>query len=449
MHDFAAEQAYLFRHALLREAAYSLQPPVDRARLHELALELLQAVLGSGIDPFAAELAEHARQAREQSPAPPSHLAASEVHFLQRAAAHARGLYHNEEALRAFARLAGLPAAGLHEQCEAQRAMWDLFAMAGRRRQALYAARRAVVLARRIGDGELVGSTLSELGLAHYAASDIPAASAATDAALEAFRLAGNADRQALTLTQKARLLVMRGEVPPALALLETAMKLLESSSDRLLVANGLHSLGIACRASGDYRRSADSINSALGIYRQLDDRRRIHAALANIGFTYRMMKRLGDARRATEEALSLAREIGNRPGEGNMLEQLASIAEDEGNRELSYRLRDQGLHMLREVGDRRTEGIALANLANSLRRDGRLEQAERTILLSLQIRREVHDQIGEAMSTSDLARIYTATGREDEARAAFGQAAAMYERLGNPAAAALERRHQATLDAS
>ena len=34
----SAESAYLFRHALLREAAYQLQLPTDRARLHALAL---------------------------------------------------------------------------------------------------------------------------------------------------------------------------------------------------------------------------------------------------------------------------------------------------------------------------------------------------------------------------------------------------------------------------
>lgn len=41
-----AEQAYLFRHALLREAAYQLQLPGDRARLHALAFEIIEALHG-------------------------------------------------------------------------------------------------------------------------------------------------------------------------------------------------------------------------------------------------------------------------------------------------------------------------------------------------------------------------------------------------------------------
>ncbi|NUN49567.1 MAG: hypothetical protein HUU15_12135, partial [Candidatus Brocadiae bacterium] len=83
-----AEVAYLFRHVLLREAAYQLQLPGDRARLHGLALETIEALSGGRppahfaedadgrpvaedhpTDPFALDLAEHARLAAA-APAP-------------------------------------------------------------------------------------------------------------------------------------------------------------------------------------------------------------------------------------------------------------------------------------------------------------------------------------------------------------------------------------------
>src|SRR5690606_19665926 len=40
-----AEDAYFFRHALVREAAYSLQMPSERALLHEAAVHALRAAL--------------------------------------------------------------------------------------------------------------------------------------------------------------------------------------------------------------------------------------------------------------------------------------------------------------------------------------------------------------------------------------------------------------------
>ena len=43
--DLSAEDAYLFRHAIIRDAAYQLQLPSQRARLHGLAVECLEAWL--------------------------------------------------------------------------------------------------------------------------------------------------------------------------------------------------------------------------------------------------------------------------------------------------------------------------------------------------------------------------------------------------------------------
>jgi hypothetical protein len=42
----SAESTYFFRHALLRDAAYQLQLPGDRASLHALALEAMEGLSG-------------------------------------------------------------------------------------------------------------------------------------------------------------------------------------------------------------------------------------------------------------------------------------------------------------------------------------------------------------------------------------------------------------------
>lgn len=61
----SAEQLYLFRHVLLREAAYQLMLPSLRARLHLFALRLLDDGQQDMDLLRALELAEHARRAGE------------------------------------------------------------------------------------------------------------------------------------------------------------------------------------------------------------------------------------------------------------------------------------------------------------------------------------------------------------------------------------------------
>jgi predicted ATPase len=46
MEDITAEQAYSFRHALVQEAAYQLQLPSERARLHLIALQAIERGFG-------------------------------------------------------------------------------------------------------------------------------------------------------------------------------------------------------------------------------------------------------------------------------------------------------------------------------------------------------------------------------------------------------------------
>ena len=97
-----AEIAYVFRHALVREAAYELQPPGDRAVLHALVIEIVEAALASDdplLDAWALELADHARAAqafrRTANLALLKALADKEVGYLARAQKHALAEYDN------------------------------------------------------------------------------------------------------------------------------------------------------------------------------------------------------------------------------------------------------------------------------------------------------------------------------------------------------------------
>lgn len=83
-----AEVAYLFRHALIRSAAYELQLPSDRAALHQLALDVLEQILAgqpSLLEAAAGEMSEHALRARSAPGADQAALAKSRLRYLEMA----------------------------------------------------------------------------------------------------------------------------------------------------------------------------------------------------------------------------------------------------------------------------------------------------------------------------------------------------------------------------
>ncbi len=103
----SAEEHYMFGHALVRDAAYQLLMPTDRAGLHAMAVDVLRGAFDD-ITEIAAEIADHASLARQVP------LAASTAYALERAelemlhvaAAYAQGSYQNEQAAVLLSRLA-------------------------------------------------------------------------------------------------------------------------------------------------------------------------------------------------------------------------------------------------------------------------------------------------------------------------------------------------------
>ena len=90
---FAGEVEYAFRHALVREAAYSLLADEDRARAHHRAADFLERA--GETDPRV--LAEHCHRAGDDERAAPHDLAAAEQAYV--ASDHAGALYHAERGL--------------------------------------------------------------------------------------------------------------------------------------------------------------------------------------------------------------------------------------------------------------------------------------------------------------------------------------------------------------
>lgn len=134
-----AEQAYLFAHTLLRDAAYQLHLPQRRAQLHADALEIIESrakVAGeAALDAVARELAEHAtaalmqgRQSRSRRLA----LQQAQYAYLGRAAKVALARYRHEEALALFSRLSELEITPPHERADALRLAGGLCVQATR-----------------------------------------------------------------------------------------------------------------------------------------------------------------------------------------------------------------------------------------------------------------------------------------------------------------------------
>ncbi|MBI2920619.1 MAG: tetratricopeptide repeat protein [Planctomycetes bacterium] len=240
----SAETAYSFRHALLRDAAYQLQLPGDRARLHGLAFLLIEDLCGGApplplpltlghappvpphpSDPFAQELALHARLA---STAPPQR----ESLYLRRA---------SEVAEKSFRY-------GMAE------ALWQ-------------------ALADRIAGPER-GIALLRAAAAAYVQGRMQAAEALQEQALGEFRGVGHRQGEGAALSSRGLIRQNTGRIELSRKDLEAALALQRSSGDRHGEGVTLNSLATLRREQGNMEEARALFRAALRIHKELGNRR-------------------------------------------------------------------------------------------------------------------------------------------------------------------------------
>ena len=95
-----------------------------------------------------------------------------------------------------------------------------------------------------------------------------------------------------------------------------------------------------------------------------------------------------------------IAREIGDRRGEGNSLGNLGLAHGDLGDARQAIEYYEQQLVIAREIGDRRGEGNALWNSADEFWKMGRRDEAIGRAEEALRIKTEIEDPNAEMVRT-------------------------------------------------
>lgn len=435
-----AEDAYFFRHALLRDAAYQLQLPGDRARLHRAALEAIESACGGRpqepppldvpdgtdiiphpLDAQAAELAVHAAL----SGAP----VALRVLYLRRAAETASLSYRDADAQAAWEGLAALlPALAGAEAC---------------RRAALCANRRgdpqrAVQLVHesleRAGDRSRLwtAAAVEALAALQSGAGRVAEAAANFSRAIEVFRELGDLKREARARTGLVTVFRHTGRFAEAEAEAQVALEGHRAAGDRESEGTTLILLGGIYYDTGRYALAEQTFNAALAFCRTWKDDRRAGIALGNLGALHSDAGRFKEARQAFEQALSIHRKVGNLRSEGVALANIAGLLRKEGRLEESERFLERALATHRAVGNRRSEGIALHNLGELCEDTGRVEAAESAVLGAIELHRETGNLRFEGISLAKLSELAALRGDAAESGRRRSQAVEVFRRIGS-----------------
>jgi predicted ATPase/class 3 adenylate cyclase len=311
-----SEIEYIFRHTLLRDAAYSMQLLTRQRELHRLAVSAMEEVYQNDLEPHYGELAFHAEKGDLKDKA---------LHYLTLAGDSSLKDFLNRQASEYYTQaLSFVPADDLRTQFEL--------------------LTKRVECARNLSDAD---SQMDDLARMEAIAHDLDDDNLLT-----------------LTLTRKASRHVIIGEYPKAVEYAFQAKDLAERMNDTATLLSLHTDLPDALTHTGKLAEARQIAEEGVKIARSVNDLHAEAYTLTALGLVVLQLEGPTAARAYQEQALSLAQQLKDRNLEAKVLNNLAnSVGMSLGDYHAAREYFQQALVIFREQGNQRWKGLVLANL--------------------------------------------------------------------------------------
>ena len=248
-----------------------------------------------------------------------------------------------------------------------------------------------LALAREMGDQVRVGVLLKNLGTLEAVQGNYARAESYLQEGLEVARQVGDRETLSQVLLNLGQLASERGDNTSAEALSLEALSLAQQIGHREVMSLLLTNLGVQAGEQGDYVRAENYLHEGLEVARQIGYRERISLLLTNLGWLASEQKHYAQAEEYLQESLALANDIGNRWLMSGTLKFLGYVQLGREQFEVA-RATFQRVFELAVGGNQRMMGEGLFGLALVSAAQGKLVEARRQAEESLAI----YEKIGQ-----------------------------------------------------
>ncbi len=382
-----SELRYLFKHALLRDAAYDMQLQAQRRQLHQIAANAITQLYANDLTSYYADLAYHYGQAA---------LPEEEARYARLAGEAAAEKFANSDALRYLNR-----ALELTDESD-------------------YETRFALLLAR--------AQIYDLLAEREEQAADIAQMRTIADTVVDDQQY----ERQAQVALAQARLFEITADADGAVASAAEAVRLAQLSQNKKLEAEGRIRWGISLGKQGKFDEARDQVREILTFAGDTGLPVMEGRALMQLG-NYDFLQEMHEpATEYYQKALTIFRNFQDKRGEAATLYNLSLIKKFESPPEAEIYQR-QALQIYQQMGDRQGATACFNNIAIFYRYIGDFERAFNHAAMGETITREIGARHDEAVSLSCMADSSRHLGDYHSATQYFGQCIPLAQELGEP----------------
>ncbi|MGH2830762.1 MAG: ATP-binding protein, partial [Actinomycetota bacterium] len=409
-----------FRHALLRDVAYSRLLRRRRREVHGAVAIALERVFGSG-DDVVGLLASHVFEAG---------LGHERFELLLRAGARARRLFANEDAILHYERAASIAreapeGSAPHDAIgDIRVALADLYELTGSYERGLELYEQERNTSGAIGAWTGAARTLRKRG-------ELDRAIALVREGLDAGEGMPGWDPVALRL-EEGWSLALQGRYVEAIGALSAG---LDTAGDRrdATVGHVLLRLARAETVERDLDRALVHANDARTIFEASGDPRGLIKTHLATAAALHYQGRLDDAARQLRDALELCDHTGAVDDAAGSLINLGLIELERGDVAAAIECDRRAIAAFERIGHQTGRAVGYGNLAFKLFTAGDLDEARWWAGIAIEHARAIPHPPTVADATRTLARVHAASGDAAGAAALAAQAAVLYETMGLP----------------
>jgi predicted ATPase len=363
------ELRYIFRHSLLREAAYDMQLRTRLRELHHSIAEAIEQLYPNSEERFV-DLAFHYEQSEDEK---------KTNKYLEKGARYSQRNFLNKQAITFYSKLIN----NISQKNKKDKKIVKLLLrkgtvheLVGQWEEGENDYREALEKAKVLDDWYLIGRSNRRLG----------------------------------------QLLMLRGFYNEAKKHLDVAITCFELASDQIGIAKTYGNLGTFHFRQGSYDAAKSWFGKAIDINRSLHRDVENTAIVANLGLIFMNQGHYDEGIRWLEEQLETAEKAGDKQGLTSLYSYMGIIYLEKGALDSALLCLEKGLALSEELGNKLFMTICIGSIGSVWEKKGDYTKAMQNFERDLQLVRELGDKQGTAIACGLIGDLLSVTGEFDKA---------------------------------
>ncbi len=419
------ELRYIFRHSLLREAAYDMQLRTRLRELHHLIAEAIEQLYPNSEERFV-DLAFHYEQAEDEQ---------QTNKFLEKAARWSQRNFLNRQALNFYQKLIHNLEGSSRKNKKIIKFLLRKGAvneLVGQWEEAEQDYRSALDRAKNLNDWYLIGRSNRRLGQLLMLRGNYADAKKHLDVAVTCFELANDQVGTAKTYGNLGTFFFRQGSYDAAKSWFAKAIEINRSvqrdPENAAIVAN----LGLIFMNQGHYDEGIRWLEEQLDIAERAGDKQGLTTLYTNLGIIYLEKGALDSALLCLEKGLALSEELGNKLFMTICIGSIGSVWEKKGDYAKAMQNFERDLVLCKELGDKQGTAIACGLIGDLLSVIGDFDRAIEFLEQNLALSRELNYKKGIAKALNTLGDTWFYKGDQKKSVAYYNEAIEYARDMGN-----------------